>query len=114
MLSTNLDHVTSTEDYNALIKSKSKVAICCGRMGPMCIPVYGAFDALKSKYPEVGFYDMEFDSRTAAETILRLPQVKGFNGLPFTIYYRDGEVVAATSSIQTKAQIKEILDSKLS
>jgi thioredoxin 1 len=31
-------------------------------------------------------------------------------GLPFTIYFKNGKVMAATSSIQTKEQITEILD----
>jgi len=39
--------------------------------------------------------------------------VRNFHGLPFTVYFRDGRVVAATSSIQTKQQVKEILDSRL-
>jgi thioredoxin 1 len=31
-------------------------------------------------------------------------------GLPFTVYYKNGKVVAATSSIQSQEQITEILD----
>jgi thioredoxin 1 len=36
--------------------------------------------------------------------------VRGFNGLPFTVYFRKGKPVHATTSIQNKAQVKEILD----
>jgi thioredoxin 1 len=31
-------------------------------------------------------------------------------GIPFTIYYKNGQVVKATTSIQSKAQITAILD----
>jgi thioredoxin 1 len=31
-------------------------------------------------------------------------------GIPFTIYYKNGKVVKATSSIQTRQQVKMILD----
>ena len=113
MLQTNLKHIESTQQYQELVAKGTNFAVVCGRMGPMCIPVYGAMEALKEKYPGVDFYDMEFDSRTAAETIHKLPEVRGFSGLPFTVYHRDGKVVAATTSIQTKAQIKTILDSKM-
>ena len=43
MLDTNLEHVTTTEEFKKTLESNEKVAICCGRMGPMCIPVYGVF-----------------------------------------------------------------------
>ena len=57
---------------------------------------------------------MEFDSPTAMETIRSLPEVRNFGGLPFTVYFRNGKVVAATTSIQSKGQVKEILDRELS
>jgi thioredoxin 1 len=31
-------------------------------------------------------------------------------GLPFTVYFKKGKVVEATSSIQSKKQVAEILD----
>jgi len=31
-------------------------------------------------------------------------------GLPFTVYFKNGKVVAATTSIQSKDQMMEILD----
>ena len=75
----------------------------------MCLPVYDAMENLQRKYPGVAFRDMSFDG-PAAGNIKYLPQVRGFMGLPFTVYFHKGEVVAATSSIQTKQQIREILD----
>ena len=46
--------------------------------------------------------------------IRSLPEVRGFMGIPFTIYYRNGKVVKATSSIQTKDQVTAILNKEFS
>jgi thioredoxin 1 len=35
-------------------------------------------------------------------------------GIPFTIYYKNGKVVKATSSIQTKDQVRTILNNEFS
>ncbi len=113
MLQTNLEHIETVDQFNNLVRSGAKVAIVCGRMGPMCVPVYGAMEALRDKYPDVQFCDMDFDTPTGVRTIRSLPEVRGFNGLPFTVYYSGGRVVAATTSIQSKAQIKAIMDSKM-
>ncbi len=82
-------------------KDNENVMICCGRMGPMCIPVYAAMTELKEQYPNVKFADMEFDIPDA-EVIRNAPECNGFMGLPFVMYYKNGEVVKATSSIQSQ------------
>ena len=112
MLQTNLKHITSRDQYEEVINSNDKVMICCGRMGPMCVPVYASMKELEGDYSDVAFYDMEFDHPDAS-IIRNLEQCRGFMGLPFTVYYKDGEVVAATSSIQSKEQIRTVLDEKL-
>ncbi len=109
MLRTNLKHLETTEETLEAVKNNQKVVICCGRMGPMCIPVYGILDQLKAQYPDVCFFDQEFDI-PAAGFIKSLPQCATFMGLPFTVYFKDGKVVAATTSIQDKQQITAILD----
>lgn len=109
MLDTNLKHINTKEELKDLIEKNEKVAVCCGRMGPMCIPVYDIFDIFQEKYPEIQFRDMNFDIPDAV-AIRSLPECHRFNGLPFTIYYRNGKVVKATSSIQSAKQIKEIID----
>ena len=83
--------------------------ICCGRMGPMCIPVYVAMEKLQSQYPHVAFRDVDFDI-PAANFIRNLPECASFMGLPFTVYFKKGNVVAATTSIQDRDQIVHILD----
>lgn len=109
MLHTNLTHALSEQDHSKLLKENENVMICCGRMGPMCIPVYESMEELESEYTNVKFADMEFDSPDA-RVIRNLPECRGFQGLPFVVYYKNGKVVKATSSIQSKDQITEILD----
>ena len=109
MLYTNLKHLESAVDHNKVISENENVMIICGRMGPMCIPVYGIAEELDDEYRHVKFYDMEFDN-PESHVILNLTEVRGFMGIPFTIYYKNGKVVKATSSIQTKDQVKAILN----
>jgi len=111
MLDTNLTHVTTDADYKALLDDNENVMICCGRMGPMCLPVYDIMETIGKKYPNVTFRDMDFDTQVALN-IRRLPEVRSFNGLPFTVYYKNGKVVKATTSIQNKKQVTTILDQK--
>ena len=109
MLDTNLKHVESREEIEELIKNNADVMVCCGRMGPMCIPVYGIMEELEPKHPHVQMRDMDFDI-SAASFIKKLPECAFFMGLPFTVYFKNGKVVEATSSIQDKKQITGILD----
>jgi thioredoxin 1 len=51
---------------------------------------------------------MLFDNPDAY-VIRDLPECRGFMGLPFTVYFKNGKVVKATSSIQSKDQIEAIL-----
>lgn len=109
MLYTNLKHIESAADHAKILGENENVMVICGRMGPMCIPVYGIAEDLEGEYSHVKFFDMEFDN-PESYVIRNLPEVRGFMGIPFTIYYKNGKVVKATSSIQTKDQITTILD----
>ncbi len=109
MLKTNLKHMEANEETQTLLKENDNVMICCGRMGPMCIPVYGVMEQLEGEYPHVAFRDMDFDIPAAA-FIQNLPECASFMGLPFTVYFRKGQVVKATTSIQNREQITAILD----
>lgn len=113
MLYTNLKHIETAEDHAMIISEHENVMVICGRMGPMCIPVYGIAEELEEEYKHVKFYDMEFDN-PEAHVIRNLPEVRGFMGIPFTIYYKNGKVVNATSSIQTREQVTAILDKEFS
>ncbi|MBN2614093.1 MAG: thioredoxin family protein [Bacteroidales bacterium] len=112
VLPTNLKHIATAADLEQLISEKENVMVCCGRMGPMCVPVYASMEELQDEYTHVEFRDMLFDS-PEARVIRELPECSGFMGLPFTVYYKNGKVAAATSSIQSKEQITEILDREL-
>ena len=110
-LQTNLQHIETASDFNQIIQNEGNVMICCGRMGPMCVPVYAEMEVLRGEYSDVKFYDMPFDS-PEAHVIRNLPECRGFMGLPFTVYFKDGKVARATSSIQSRDMITNILDAE--
>jgi len=109
MLMTNLMHLENRDEIKEVLDQNENVMICCGRMGPMCIPVYQIMEELQSQYPHVAFRDMDFDI-PAADFIKGLPACANFMGLPFTVYFKKGAVVDATTSIQNREDIVEILD----
>ncbi|MDI6803713.1 MAG: thioredoxin [Bacteroidota bacterium] len=109
MLQTNLTHITSEDEFKNILTENENIMICCGRMGPMCIPVYEAMEELEPNYTHVKFSDMPFD-HPVSKVIRTLPETKNFNGLPFTVYFKEGKVAKATSSIQTIDQISTILE----
>lgn len=113
MLYTNLKHIESAAEHAQIINENQHVAIICGRMGPMCIPVYRIAEELETEYKHVKFYDIEFDN-PESDVIRTLPEVRGFMEIPVTIYYKNGEVVKATTGIQTKTQVTAILDMEFS
>ncbi len=108
MLSTELEHLETEEDVKKVLENNENVMICCGRMGPMCIPVYGIMKELEEDYPHVAFRDQEFDV-PAADFIKALPECASFMGLPFTVYFKNGKLAAATTSVQVKDRVVEIL-----
>lgn len=111
MLYTNLRHIETAAEHAKMISANENVMVVCGRMGPMCIPVYIIAEKLENKYTHVKFFDMEFDN-PESHVIRNIPEVQGFTGIPFTLYYRNGKVVKATSGIQTIEQVTAILDSE--
>ncbi|MDP8218586.1 MAG: thioredoxin family protein [Candidatus Theseobacter exili] len=109
MLDTNLKHVESQEELKELFNNNANVMVCCGRMGPMCLPVYAVMEKLEQEYSHVRIVDMDFDIRVAS-SIKNLPECSFFMGLPFTVYFKNGRVVGATTSIQNEKEIRTILD----
>lgn len=49
MLNTNLKHLETEEEGKEVLANNENVMICCGRMGPMCIPVYGIMEQLEAR-----------------------------------------------------------------
>jgi thioredoxin 1 len=111
MLYTNLKHIESAAEHSEIVNENEHVMVICGRMGTQCIPVYGAAEELESEFPHVKIYDIEFDN-PESHVIRELFEVQNFRNVPFVIYYRKGEIVKATSGIQTKLQIKSILENE--
>ena len=109
MLYTNLNHLLTADQHQKMISENENVMICCGRMGPMCIPVYGIMEQIEGNYPHVKFFDMEFDN-PESHVIRNAPECRSFMGIPFTMYYKNGKLVKATSSIQSKQQVSSLLD----
>ena len=107
-LQTRLKHIHSELEFNEVLETTQNVMICCGRMGPMCLPVYAAMEILKEQFQQVAFYDIPFD-HPEAHIIRDLPECRGFMGLPFTVYFKNGEVIKATTSIQAQNQVEAIL-----
>lgn len=113
MLQTALKHIESESDFEDTPATNENVMICCGRMGPMRLRVYDLMEALAPTYPNVAFREMAFDE-PVRRIIQSLSDTAGFTGLPFTVYFKNGKVVATTSSIQTMDQVTTILDDQFS
>lgn len=111
MLSTGLHEIESAAELEKVISENENVMVCCGRMGPMCLPVYDVMEELEEERENIKFMVMAFDNPEAA-VIRSAPECRGFMGLPFTMYYKNGKVAHATSSIQNMQQVTSILDSK--
>lgn len=107
-LQTRLAHIHSEAEFRKILDDNENVMVCCGRMGPMCVPVYAAMEILREQYTDVAFCDMPFD-HPEAHVIRNLPECSGFMGLPYTVYLKKGNVVKATTSIQSREQVEEIL-----
>ncbi len=108
-LQTNLPEIETAAELEKMIEENENVMVCCGRMGPMCMPVYDVMEELEDERKDVKFAVMGFDNPEAA-IIRNAPETNGFMGLPFTMYYKNGKVAHATSSIQNMQQITSVLD----
>lgn len=108
-LRTNIHEIETATELQKIINENENVMVCCGRMGPMCLPVYDSMEELQDERKNVKFYSMGFDNPES--TVIRnAPECRGFMGLPFTMYYKNGKAVKATTSIQNMKQITTILD----
>lgn len=112
LLQTAVHEIESANELEKIINENENVMVCCGRMGPMCLPVYEVMEQMEDDRPNVKYYSMGFDTPEAAP-IRNAPMCSEFRGLPFTVYYKNGEMVKATSSIQSYSQINKILEDHL-
>ena len=108
MLYTNLEHIETADEFVKIIKENENVVVICGRMGPLCVPVYRVVEDLSREFTGAKFYDMEYDN-PEFYFFHALPEVQDLDEIPFTILYRNGEAVKSVAGMQTKIQLKEIL-----
>jgi thioredoxin 1 len=81
-------------------------------MGTQSIPVFQIAEELETQFPNVQFFDMEFDN-PESHVIINLPEVQGQIGIPVVVYYKNGSVLKATAGIQTKVEISGIIENLL-
>ena len=112
MLYTNLKHIETSTCYERAISENENVVLVCGDMGQMSIPVYRIAEELEAKYRHVKFFDMEFGN-PESHVIRNLSEIQEIEGIPLTVYYKNGNVVKVTSGIQSKMQITNILDNSV-
>jgi thioredoxin 1 len=110
MLQTTINEIETSNELKKIINENENVMVCCGRMGPMCVPVYETMEELEEERSDIKFFSMAFDSPEASP-IRNADMCSSFMGLPFTAYYKNGKMVKATTSIQNRKQITSILDS---
>lgn len=109
MLYTNLSHIETVEAYEAAVQRHQGVVVCCGRMEGTCIKVFEAMEELGLGYKHISFYDMEYDD-PLSHVMRRAPMVSSLNELPFTAFYKKGEMVCAVEGAQTLHELKTLLD----
>ena len=109
LLRTGLPEIESAAELEKVLAENENVMVCCGRMGPMCFPVYNVMERLEKERTNVKFMVMAFDNPEAA-IIRNAPECSSFMGLPFTMYYKNGKVAQATSSIQNMDQVSGVLN----
>jgi len=109
LLETAVNEIEIAKELEKIISENENVMVSCGRMGPMCIPVYDTMEELEEERTNIKFYVMGFDTPEAAP-IRNAPMCRGFMGLPFNVYYKNGKMVKATTSIQDREEIESILD----
>ena len=111
VLQTEIHEIETAAELEKIINENENVMVCCGRMGPMCLPVYDIMEELGEERTNIKFYSMGFDTPEAMP-IRNAPECRGFMGLPFTMFYKSGKVARATSSILNAQQITGILDAE--
>ncbi|MCD6321701.1 MAG: thioredoxin family protein [Clostridiales bacterium] len=114
MLNTNVKEIKSPAEYEEYVNNNDSLVICAGRLGPMCIPVYIAMEQMEKEeqFKDVKLLTVDFDTASAL-AIRRNEKCRNFMGLPFTAYYKNGKMVHATSSIQSRMQLENNIKEQL-
>ena len=62
VLQTGIQEIETRAELQKMMEENENVMVCCGRMGPMCIPVYDVMEELEDERPDVKFAVMAFDN----------------------------------------------------
>ncbi len=109
MLYTNLRHIESANQLQETIFRNQNVMVICGRMGALSIPVFRIASELEAEYPQVNFYDMEYDN-PESEIICQLAAEHQQLNIPVIVFFENGKPATVTSGMQTKEQLRNLLD----
>lgn len=109
MLYTNLKHLENSQEHAQAIHENERVIVTCGRMDYGCITVFRMMEELEAIYPEIRFYDMEFDN-PESRVISSLPGIGDSTAIPIVVWYKNGKVAHATSGIPTREEIIGLLN----
>lgn len=112
MLYTNLKHLENSQEHARAIQEHENVMVICGRMEHGCIAVFRIAEELEAEYPEVSFFDMEFDNPESM-VVRSLPHHSGSLQLPLIVLYKNAVVVHFTSGIMTREEMIGLLDLEL-
>ena len=101
VLYTNLEHLRSKIKFEKLIKEKKKVIIIAGRnVCSNCRSMFPIFEKISLIRKDIEIRDWDYDLNSA-DVIRDLPECRNFESLPFVVYFKNGQVVEATSGKQT-------------
>jgi thioredoxin 1 len=112
MLYTNLKHIETTAGYKKAIGENENVLIICGSMGVYSIQAYRLAEQLEALYPQVKFFDMEFEN-PESKFLCDLFDHEEESTVPYVVYCQNGEIVHHTTGSQTREQMAEKLDKLL-
>ncbi|MDA3817244.1 MAG: hypothetical protein PF486_07700 [Prolixibacteraceae bacterium] len=112
MLYTNLNHIETATQYHEALLNNANVMMICGRMGEYSIPVYRIVEALQKEYPQVKFFDMEYDNPELKFVENMFNDSHGAN-IPFLLYFINSEMVYHSWGIKTKNEIENIINQSI-
>ena len=55
VLQTNLQEIETASELQKVVSDNENVMVCCGRMGPMCMPVYDVMEELEDERKNIKF-----------------------------------------------------------
>lgn len=113
MLYTNLKHIEKVIDQNRVLEQNENVVIICGRMEKDSITVYRIAEELEKQFPQVKFFDMEFDNpeSTALKNTIEYYNI---THIPIIGFFKSGNLVNVLFGTHTYQEIADELKKEYS